>query len=968
MTASRPASWLALLGPLSAHDADGAEVSLGGPKQRLVLATLLLDPNRVVPVDRMIDRVWGDDSRAASTSTLQVYVHNLRRIFEQFGDDAGPTIVTRRPGYVLEADPATIDHLVFEQRLAKAAEQRSLGHHHEAYALVEASLGLWRGRALDGLPPMDWVGRLSDSFEQRRLDAMELRNDAALASGAMAGLASGLEELVEEHPLRERFWEQFIVALYRAGRQHDALAAYQRVRQVLIDELGLEPGPALRNLEQAVLNHDPVLNRGAGRGDGGGDTAVAPGPRPPKAMTSMVGRRFELAAVQALIEQRRVVTIIGPPGVGKSTLALEVARDHEARGGRAMLVDLSTVILGDEAERRVAEVVAALGSSGPPGTLIVIDGCEQVRHRIADVAGRAAGSADVTILATSQVALEMPDEGVFSLAPLPTPAPGSSFDLEALAGIDSVRLFEGRARVVSPAFTLDEATAPAVIRIVQALDGIPLAIELAASQLRHVAVADLSRSLDDGLDMLTPAGSGTGRHDTLGNAMAWSLDSLDDESRDTMRALCSLVGSFTLDDATAVCGSTSIEVVRAVIDLVDRSLVSLQQEPDGAMRYRLLAPVRRIVETELGPHDAEVARRHTVHFVGQAVATGPLDLRWQSTMTLIVDNVAAALRYAISDSDTLHAVQAAVSLCAYHRRRGSLERADAALAAVLPMVPSLPEDQAFDVLLAAAALAVDRADCMRALDLAGEVVRRAELLGDPRRQAHGLLVEASARRAMGEHDLSRVVLDSALELFDAAADVRGTAVALGRIGALLRVDGAPDLAAGLLEQGLARLSSVRGASSGWTVADMVTHQRGRSLLLAEMGSAAATEGDLDRAAALFTESLLVSAADEHRHGVAETLQAIAVLDTQRGQRTRAATLLGAALAILDADPTGEPTVEHKRLQAVLVSDLGLDVYREHSERGRSMVFDQAVRLGLDAAASGDRTSQAEGRGAGLVTT
>jgi DNA-binding SARP family transcriptional activator/predicted ATPase len=963
------APWLALLGPLSAHDADGTEVALGGPKQRLVLATLMLEPNRVVPVDRMIERVWGDDSRAASTSTLQVYVHNLRRIFDQWASDGGPSIATRRPGYVLEADPTAIDHLVFEQRLAEAAERRSHGRHHEAHSLIESALGLWRGRALDGLSPMDWVDRLSDSFEQRRIDAVELRNDAALASGAMAGLVSSLEELVELHPLRERLWEQLIVALYRAGRQRDALAAYQRVRDVLVDELGLDPGPALRDLEQAVLRQDPALNRGSGRGDGSSDAAVpVPGARPPKAMTSMVGRRTELAAVQALVGQGRVVTIIGPPGVGKSTLAVEIARDHEARGGTATLIDLSSVSLGDEAVRRITEVTAPLAGRTPSPTMIVIDGCEQLRHRIADVVGGAAGPNEVTVLATSQVPLGIAAEVVFSLAPMPTPAAGTSQEPEALADIDSVRLFEGRARMVAPAFVLDENTAPAVIRIVQALDGIPLAIELAASQLRHVAVADLARSIDGGLDLLTSATPGTGRHDTLRNAMAWSLENLDDESKETLRALCSLDGSFTLDDATAVCGSTSMETVRRVIDLVDRSLVSLQQEPDGAMRYRILAPVRRIVQTELGPPDAEVTGRHVEHFVGQALATGPLDLRWQSRMTLIVDNVFAAMRYAIIDRDTTHAVQAAVSLSAYHRRRGSLERADAALAAVLPMVPSLPEDEAFDVLLAAASLAVDRADCMTALDLAGEVVRRAELLGDTRRQAHGLLVEASARRALGEPERSRAALESALELFDAAADVRGTAVALGQIGALLRLDGAPDLAAGLLEQGLARLSSVRGASSGWTVADMVTHQRGRSLLLAEMGSVAAIEGDLDRAASFFTESLLVSAADEHRHGVAETLHAIAVLDTQRGQRSRAATLLGAATAILDADSTSGPTVEQDRLQAVLVADLGLDAFREHSQRGRSMVFDQAVRLGLEAAASELRPAQDEGRDAGPVTT
>ncbi|MEJ7707558.1 MAG: hypothetical protein WKF82_10005 [Nocardioidaceae bacterium] len=373
-------------------------------------------------------------------------------------------------------------------------------------------------------------------------------------------------------------------------------------------------------------------------------------------------------------------------------------------------------------------------------------------------------------------------------------------------------------------------------RVVSALDGVPLALELAASSLRFLSLTDLADAVENGLELSTSSRERTGRHDTVGNAMAWSLGTLDESTRDTLRAVCTVLGSFTLDDATAVCSGESEAVTRTVIELVERSLVSLQQDADGAMRYRVLAPMRRAVTSSLGPPDGEVLRRHAQHFIGLASTRGGMaDRAWQTTMERISDNVTASIRYAVMDADTALAVAGAISLSSYFRRCGALERARAALAAVLPMLPRLPDDEATDVLLASAALAVECDDCEYALGQAAQARRRAADAEDSRRQAHALLVEASARTAMTEYHAAGALLDEALRLFDVAADVRGTAVTLGQLGALHRLGGASELAAGLLGQGLARLSSVRGATSGWTVTDMVTHQRGRSLLLAELG-------------------------------------------------------------------------------------------------------------------------------------
>ena len=542
--------------------------------------------------------------------------------------------------------------------------------------------------------------------------------------------------------------------------------------------------------------------------------------------------------------------------------------------------------------------------------------------------------------------------------PLEVPTAEAS-DLEALLELDAVRLFQARAQAAVASFRVNAANAAPVVQIVRMLDGVPLAIELAAAQVRLLAIDDLARQLDESFDVLDVARrDGAGGHRTLRDAMRWSLESLDDESRDTFLALSTLVGAFTMDDARAVARRGTPDVVGTVLRLVDRSLVSVAYDAGRNVGYRILEPIRRVAALELAASgDADDVRtRHAENFIALASATGPLGRQWVAAMERMLANLTAALRFSIETGSTHDAARLAILLAVFYRRRGSIERANAALRSVLPMVDALVPADAMDVLLVAGSLAVERRDCAAALTMAADTSARAESSGDDRRRAHALLVEAEARRALGDHEVAHDRLAAAIELFDGCGDISGTALALGQLGMLERDRGDDELAMGLLRQGLARLSAVRGAGGTWGSVDLVAHPAWSSLLLSEMGAVATASGDLDRAGEYFAESLLVSAASEHRNAVATTLEAIAVLAAQRRMPDAAAMLLGCAEQLLGVDePLTRPGPATPVL-AALVAEIGPTRVDEAIGRGRGLSFEQSVRLGLDLA-GGTRAGQ-----------
>jgi DNA-binding SARP family transcriptional activator len=333
-----------LLGPFDVL-AGGRPANVSGSKRQSLLALLALRRGRVVGVDSLIDALWGDDLPAAPRNAVQHHVARLRAALGQ------ETIVASPDGYALT--DAAVDALRFEELLQEARSALRAGDAGAAAESVTSGLELWRGPALHGLTDTAWFSAEARRLESLRVDALEEQFEAALALGDHRDVIAALRAALEENPFRERLWGQLMLALYRSGRQPDALDVFREARRVLVEELALEPGPDLRRLQDAILAHDP---------------AIAPVPvaarrrgNLPAPSTSFVGREQELAQVVEFLREHRLVTLTGPPGVGKSRLAAEVARSLEGEAG-AWRVDLARAGGPDDVARLVAAAVDARGA------------------------------------------------------------------------------------------------------------------------------------------------------------------------------------------------------------------------------------------------------------------------------------------------------------------------------------------------------------------------------------------------------------------------------------------------------------------------------------------------------------------------------------------------------------------------------------------------------------------------------
>jgi DNA-binding SARP family transcriptional activator len=459
-----------LLGPFEVV-VGGRLGEVSGSKRHGLLALLALRRGRVVAVDELINALWAEELPAAPRNALQ---HHVARLRAALGQDA---IVASNDGYALT--DASVDALRFEELLRDARVALREGDAGDAAESIALALGLWRGPALQGLTEMTWFSGEARRLEALRVDALEEQFEAALALGEQREIVSALRAAVEENSFRERLWGQLMLALYRSGRQADALESFQESRRVLGEQLGLEPGPELRRLQEAILTHDPAL----------APLTVAPRrgnlPTPP---TSFVDREEELAQVVALLREHRLVMLTGPPGVGKSRLALEVARSLEPEIAHGIwLVDLARAAGAADVAGLVARAVDARGAD-PLGrvtarfrdsdALLVLDGC----RRVVDEASRIASTvlsecAGVRVLATSREVLRVPGAVRVHLGPLAVPGSASSE-----SGAPALQLFLERARAARPGFDPASEAIPLAAEITRRLDGLPLAIELVAAR------------------------------------------------------------------------------------------------------------------------------------------------------------------------------------------------------------------------------------------------------------------------------------------------------------------------------------------------------------------------------------------------------------------------------------------------------------------------------------------------------
>ena len=587
---------------------DGEPIDIGGPKERAVLALLALAGGPLTH-DRLVDDLWDGAPPASARKTLQTYIWRLRRVLT---DDV---LVSVTAGYelrlVAESDAARFGRLAQEGVAWVERNEPARGA-----PLLAQALGLWRGDPLAGCAPSPALDAHRARLQELRATTTERRLDSELRMGRHAEVIGDLERSVREDPYREERWRMLILAMYRCGRQRDALNTYQRARTALIDGLGIEPGPALKDLEQAILEQRPEIAAPQPREDAltsSADRASGAMTSPPVPSTRLIGRQAEQAALASLIDTHRLVTLAGVGGVGKTRLALAVA--EAVRGRPVAFCDLSLLSRDGSVLHALARAVGQpmerhlLAAQGQPdllegliqhvsdrGLLLIVDNCEHVLQPCSEIVGRVlAECRDITLVATSREPLGVPGEQVVSIPPLDPPA--NDADVTA----SSVKLFEQRAAAACPGFTVGPSNQSAVTEICRRLEGHPLALELAAARLSHLAPGELASRLEHPLQVLTARQhSGPERHRTLQATLDWSYVLLQPAEQILFRRLAVFAARFDLRDIEACCmvdddGTDALDLVRA---LVDCSLV-VAERTDTATRYRMLDTIRTYARDKL---------------------------------------------------------------------------------------------------------------------------------------------------------------------------------------------------------------------------------------------------------------------------------------------------------------------------------------------------------------------------------
>ena len=842
-----------LLGPLEATRG-GAPVALGAARQRALLALLLIHANEVVPAEQLIDSLWGAEPPSGAAHSVQVYVSGLRKVLEPDRDAEHPArvIVTQRPGYVVRVDAADFDASRFEALVRDGRAAISAGDPATASASLGEALGLWRGPALVDFAYEEFAQPESARLEELRVGALEDRLRAELALGHHTQVVTDLEAAARHHPLREHLWAHWILALYRSGRQADALRAYRELADHLGEELGIAPSAELVALEEAVVlqkpeldwrppggaatelptgvvtflmtdlegstrlwdehpaamrdalaRHDellhgaiearegqvfkatgdgvvaifrragdaldaavaaqrvlvaepwgatgplrvrmglhtgeaqrrgddyfgPVLNRAArimSAGHGGqilcsaATAALVPDALPddvglqelgehqlrdldrpetifqvthpdlvasfgslrgvdrregrlPTPASSFVGRAREAAQVARSLDEARLVTLTGVGGVGKTRLALQVAREvastfrdgvwwcelapvRDPAGVADAVAALFSVTAGEHQTVEDA-LIDALRRKQP---LLVLDNCEHLLQPSAHLVETLQRSApDLVVLTTSREGLGVDGERIVAVPSLSAPPEEASLD--AIGSTDAVRLFLDRAAAVHSGFELSEENAAAVAKVCRRLDGVPLALELAAARVAAMTPGELAERLDRRFQMLAGGRRGAvERHQTLRAAIDWSYDLLDEPERRLLARLAVFSGGFTVEAAETVCAGDGIDrdlVFEHVANLVSRSLV-VAEEHGTHTRYRLLETIRQYGEERLEEtrETDALQARHAEYFTAYAEECfghlhGPDHVRWAGRLDREHDNLLTAWNFAIDTND-----------------------------------------------------------------------------------------------------------------------------------------------------------------------------------------------------------------------------------------------------------------------------------------------------------------------------
>jgi predicted ATPase/DNA-binding SARP family transcriptional activator len=884
-----PAMEIRVLGAVEAARG-GVPLALGGPRQKALLGLLATHPGRPLASDRLVDELWAGEPPDGAEITLRTYVSRLR---SALGDAAA--IRAEAAGYSLDVDPDDIDATRFERLVRESEGSLTRRRTRDAAASLRAALALWRGRPFEGLADDGLLRAEAVRLGELRIHALELRMQADLELGASGALVDELEALVREHPYREAFWRQLMLALYRAERQADALAAYHRAREALDQQLGIEPGPELQALEAAILRQDVPV-------------AAAPEDRHnlPAALTSFVGRATELSGIRTLIEQSRIVTLSGVGGVGKTRLAIEVARtligtfpdgvffvDLSPIADPANVTGLIGAVLGIREQAGSDLIDGLVGNLRASELLLVLDNCEHLREACAQLAMRLLESCPgLRILATSREVLGVPGEVDHPVPPLALTKPAD--DLAGARESEAVQLFMARAREARPALRDDDATLETVGRICSDLDGLPLAIELAAARSRALSPAEIATRLRDRFQFLVswrrlaPA-----RHRTLREAMDWSYDLLGAEEQAMLRALSVFAGGFSLDAVAAVSNESddglAIELLQR---LVEASLVMVEPHPEST-RYRILETVRQYAGARLEEAgEADMVRgRHAAYFVSLAEeAATPLraNVDSQSFHRVAVehDNIRAALATSRDAQHWTQALRIAEALWWFWWVRGELTEARAWLDLTIAHAAEADPDLVGRAEIGAAGIAWAQGDLQTAQRLAAAARARFADTGNSRYEGNALNTMGLAASGLGAVGEAQRYFEAALEKYrdpsiEPAMSDRLNAVVIDNLASLAHELHDDRRAIELYEE--ARQLNLRlGVDEGVAMTEL------------HIGILESEQGHPERARELLARALQFYRRVGFLQYAEECLEAAAALANTIGSTHEAAFLLGAA--------------------------------------------------------------------------
>jgi predicted ATPase/DNA-binding SARP family transcriptional activator len=771
---------VAVLGPLEVT-VTGTPVPIAGHCLRRLLVRLALARGEVVDDTVLLGAVWEDDAHLA---VLHTAIARLRRQLEPGRPDHAPGRILVRigTGYVLRLAHHGLDADRFVAAARRGAVLLDADRPAEARSALDLALAEWSGTALADARDRRFAGAEALRLEALRTDAEELRAIALVRAGDPAGIPT-LESQTAAHPARERGWEVLARALCAAGRPADAADALGRARALLLESTGTDLPPALDGLRRAILRNDPGLLPPAGRSQ----RRLLPTTNVPAPLSSLVGRRAELTEVRERLRRARLVSLVGPGGVGKTRLAHEALRRRHDQDG-PWLVELAEVRAPGLVAERAAHALG-IGSGGCMGTLVevlrdrstllLLDNCEQLVAEVGEVVTTLLASCPLLrVLTTGREPLSVAGEEVLHIAPLSSGVEG-----------DAVRLFLARAAEVSPCPTTADALAEAA-ELCEDLDGLPLAIELAAARAGALSVRDLRAALADRFALLRRDGR-TGRHATMLATVEWSYQLLDEDEQDVYQALAVFHGGFTLEAAQAVLGRPDTAVVLA--RLIARSLIT---RSSGGHRYRMLETVRQHAERVTSPDRLRVLQQRHLDWIRTLAdhARSPVRGRLSSTTTDELHDEIANIRAALAVADVPTVLRIGGGFTWFWYREGLTAEG---LGHLLPAIHASLADPG-------------RVD-----------------LGDRCRAAMGVVLLASLR---GDLDLARSGLDRAGADAAASGDLRAQAQYLSALGYLEAGGGAISAARAHAERSLvlARCSGDRGAAAeSLMVLGEVARQAGR---------------------------------------------------------------------------------------------------------------------------------------------